>query len=108
MGEFKGTPGPWSDPSMYGGNGLEIIGGGKQVCVVPAIKIMEGARWIGTEMRDRAMEDARLIAAAPELLAALETFIKQWNACGPNSDFGRYFSSVRDQARAALTKATER
>ena len=33
---------------------------------------------------------------------ALETFVAQWNACGPNSDFGRYFQNVRDKAVAAL------
>ena len=33
---------------------------------------------------------------------ALQLFIKQWNACGPNSDFGRYFSNVRDAANKAL------
>lgn len=49
--------------------------------------------------------NARLIAAAPELLDALQLFVKQWNACGPNSDFGRYFSSVRDTAETAIAKA---
>ena len=33
---------------------------------------------------------------------ALRLFLKQWNACGPNSDFGRYFQNVRDAAEAAL------
>ena len=36
------------------------------------------------------------------LRAALRTFVVQWNACGPNSDFGRYFANVRQQAVAAL------
>jgi hypothetical protein len=46
-----------------------------------------------------------LIAAAPALFEALQTFEKQWNACGPNSDFGRYFQSVRDAAVEALAQA---
>lgn len=43
--------------------------------------------------------------AAPDLLNALRLFIKQWNACGPTSDFGRYFSNVRDAANTAIAKA---
>lgn len=39
--------------------------------------------------------------------AALELFIKQWDACGPNSDFGRYFSNVRDAAEAAIHRAVQ-
>lgn len=36
------------------------------------------------------------------LREALQTFVEQWNACGPNSDFGRYFANVQKQAVAAL------
>lgn len=36
------------------------------------------------------------------LREALSAFVTQWNACGPNSDFGRYFGNVRRQAVAAL------
>ncbi|USE78871.1 hypothetical protein NDR89_19740 [Cupriavidus gilardii] len=48
---------------------------------------------------------ATLCAAAPELYKALAKFVEQWNACGPNSDFGRYFQNVRDAAVSALAKA---
>jgi hypothetical protein len=47
----------------------------------------------------------RQIAVTAEMLAALELFTKQWNACGPNSDFGRYFSNVRAAAEAAIDRA---
>lgn len=50
--------------------------------------------------------DARLMAAAKEMEKALCLLISQWNACGPNSDFGRNFSNVRAAALAALAKAS--
>ncbi len=46
---------------------------------------------------------AALLAAAPQMQAALELFVSQWNACGPNSDFGRYFQNLCHDAVAALT-----
>lgn len=36
---------------------------------------------------------------------ALAEFVKQWNACGPNSDFGRIFQRVNGPAIAALRNA---
>ena len=48
----------------------------------------------------------RCVNTHAELVAALDGFVKQWNACGPNSDFGRYFQSVYTQARAAIARAT--
>lgn len=38
-------------------------------------------------------------------IAALEHFIKQYNACGPNSSFGRIFQRTYVQALDALAKA---
>lgn len=40
-----------------------------------------------------------------DMQEALAEFVKQWNACGPNSDFGRYFQRVHTQARAAQKRA---
>lgn len=57
-------------------------------------------------MKRLAFKDAITPEAFVELLGALELFVKQWNACGPNSDFGRYFQSTYTQARAAIAKAT--
>jgi hypothetical protein len=37
-----------------------------------------------------------------ELSGALKMFVAQWNACGPNSDFGRYFQNVKNAADLAL------
>lgn len=66
---------------------------------------MQGPRgWI-LVARGLTEERARLVAAAPTMRRALGLFECQWNACGPNSDFGRYFQNVRDAARAAIAKA---
>lgn len=53
------------------------------------------------------IELLRLRASNRALLDALEQFTKQWNACGPNSDFGRYFSNVRIAAEAAIAHAKD-
>jgi hypothetical protein len=53
------------------------------------------------------IELLRLRAANRALHEALTLFVKQWNACGPNSDFGRYFGNVRVSAEAALKHAED-
>jgi len=53
------------------------------------------------------IELLRLRAVNGHLLAALQLFVKQWNACGPNSDFGRYFSNVSVAAIAAIEHAKD-
>jgi hypothetical protein len=73
--EAKHTAGPWSSPLTYGVHGLEIHGAdGHQVCIIPGEAVYDGKslRPVGTKRREYAMEDARLIAAAPDMLAALE------------------------------------
>jgi Protein of unknown function (DUF551) len=57
--------------------------------------------------RERAIVNAAVtgkIANASPVVEALQQFVRQWNACGPNSDFGRYFANIRDIAVAALAK----
>lgn len=56
--------------------------------------------------QDEINANARLMRASPDMLEALLLFEKQWNACGPNSDFGRYFSNVRDAVVSAIARAT--
>ena len=51
-------------------------------------------------------EATTLRAQRDALAGALQTFIKQWEACGPNSEFGRYFANVYREAKAAI-QATE-
>jgi len=56
---------------------------------------------------ERAIVAAAMMARipdAPPVVEALQQFVRQWNACGPNSDFGRYFQKIRDGAVDALAK----
>lgn len=47
------------------------------------------------------------ISQRDKFRAALILFLSQCNACGPNSDFGRYFQNVRDAALSALAERSE-
>lgn len=64
MQEFKGTPGPWRAEDNPGG-GTAVYGdhGSQKVCVMSA----------GTSLIDA--DNALLIAAAPELLEALQQVV---------------------------------
>ncbi|HUD10955.1 MAG TPA: hypothetical protein VMS08_00970 [Candidatus Saccharimonadia bacterium] len=46
----------------------------------------------------QALVDMVMAEDYDRLIAPLVLFVRQWNACGPNSDFGRYFQDVRDAA----------
>jgi len=58
------------------------------------------------EMDRRGIVIEEMETVVVELRRALQMFIRQWNACGPNSDFGRHFSNVRDAAVSALKRST--
>jgi hypothetical protein len=96
------TPGPWQSgfddlEGVVSVASVGMVGDGNVVCLPPRCGMEASyARWPA---------NARLIAAAPDLYEALALFEKQWNACGPNSDFGRHFQRVRDVAVKALAKA---
>lgn len=65
MSEFKGTPGPWEyceDDNVITGRGIN-----------PLIEIVPQSNPVGIEVRNA---NARLIAAAPELLAACESYLE--------------------------------
>lgn len=80
MSEAKHTPGPWKlvpwqdDPRSDSGDLLRIVGSnGSEVCYFGNPDSYYPTS--GTEPSD---QDARLIAAAPDLLAACEMVIKRW------------------------------
>lgn len=96
MSAFKGTQGKWFLSKEGGAAGLTVTLYGDS-----PVKQLGRLNTGSLEY----IANARAIAAVPQLIAALEGLVKQWNACGPNSDFGSYFRNVRDEAVAALALA---
>lgn len=110
--EFKGAPGPWVHA---GGNSLtETIGGaingdGKTLCLILG-------KGIGKE---KATANAKLMAAAPELLSALQDiqqsmakYINIANNIGMDVTADGFYlghaMEVEEQARTAINKALGR
>ena len=91
------TPGPWKDRVATGMPDHMISGSREGVCVIP-FKYGEGS---GTARRNA---NARLIAAAPELLAWLEAFCAMWRCGVRNTD--NIEAAVTD-ARALLARISD-
>lgn len=84
--EARFTPGPWAiNPDEYGIE-FQIEGGDARLADVFDIRA-----------------NAHLIAAAPDLYAALEALLE--NNLGPQVDDGGAWDSCCDMARSALAKA---
>lgn len=107
MSEFKGTPGPWIASDYYCDSTTIIDGSGFSVADAPRCIILQGwsdkgfqhwgdsseaHRWI-SEQEQRS--NAKLIAAAPDLLEALQEVLRV--ADRATDEF--------DMARAAIAKA---
>ncbi len=106
MGEFKGTPGPWFWTETHGQAVALMAAGGKWVAD-PQCDISDyGLR--SFHWTDVSEEDAALIAAAPDLLEALQNYVGLFdNAIYRRqlSGDGLYDETVR-VARAAIARAT--
>lgn len=84
MSAAKHTPGPWVCQAAYGNHGLRIdseAGGtlGHVRAFIPSGEIRHGAevltRW------EEGFANARLIEAAPKLLASLKLILTRWDGC---------------------------
>lgn len=97
MQKFKGTPGPWESKTIHGD--LKVIQKGSYEKLAPG---MVSYRCV-TELENK--HDAKLIAAATELLEALQDFMA--NASGETESCGHSFECVCrfDKAKAAIAKA---
>lgn len=98
MNEPKHTPGPWSvrknDHSCVSGPRMSIDGSGRKIGTFTV------ASCLG--YKDEREANARLIAAAPELLKALQACDRVFGA--PNPDPLAAFATI-EKARAAISKA---
>lgn len=100
MSEAKHTPGPWhvSDKNASGNVSEDYL------FIEPGIAVIE-RKVAGQDAND--MPDARLIAAAPELLAALERMTSV--ARSANEIGSTHFSAFQEAIRkcsAVIAKAT--
>lgn len=107
MSESKHTPGPWIfEPTEVGGGPWPHYGliNGRDGGPVPIHIVLDPK--LDVEDDYEAQANARLVAAAPELLEALQAIIQREN------DFNRWGQgtligdSVADNARRAIAKAT--
>lgn len=89
MSALKHTPGPWSVEQAHEGGGLVARPG----CAQFSLQIVP-------------LADAHLIAAAPELLAACQLLIEQYDAVPEFTMGGKLTNKPFTMARAAIAKAT--
>lgn len=95
------TPGPWNIAPHDHANTIWAVNGG--ICDVFHGN-EDDDRTASVENKEEADVNARLIAAAPELLAALIELERVESS--PHSETTRYLA--REQAREVITKATGR
>lgn len=114
MTENKHTPGPWS--FYYIGDNTETCHIVSQACghqyrLYCALDIyiaecsLRGALPSGTDKRAECEANAYLIAAAPELLLALELMLLAAGVTGENNFVEQVQRSAQQKARAAIAKA---
>lgn len=103
MNNQKHTPGPWVYPRL----GTQVLTGDSwsTICVLHSghgdkFQDHRFAEWKDGRGAEEAGANARLIAAAPELLDALKGMLKLWRDIG--GDESNYFLS---QTKAAISKA---
>lgn len=106
---MKHTPGPWKAEFWDYGDELWFGGSGAGMWSIgPAYLGGDGPEKEGLE---RMEADARLIAAAPDLLAALKTFVAEYVELVESGDAGFWDAEEEAKviaARAAIAKAEGR
>jgi hypothetical protein len=94
----KHTPGPWQ------AKGLAVDSAGDKflrICQMSRVRFTEADRTVHEISDDTAEANARLISAAPDLLEALEEYVRDF---GDNEDYDSQRMAAK--ARAAIAKAT--
>ena len=96
----KHTPGPWTnDDGLV--NGIESRTG--RVEQTPSLDIFDAGDW-PSALQDEAQANAKLIAAAPDMLAALKLFISTYAATQTHPTIIQE-AAVISAIRAAIAKA---
>lgn len=103
MSELKHTPGPWvvdpdSPTDISPADDLRL----GIACISHADEA--GGRWIFGE---QSKANAKLIAAAPDLLQALVALHESLTQLNDSGDVGRMVADQVEIARAAIAKATQ-
>lgn len=99
MGEGNHTPGPWriDEPNDWG---IEIVGRPTWGCERNGVKgEWDVAKLERLDCDEETMANARLIAAAPDLLEALQVFVHGFELDQ------NFFGAEMEKARAAIAKA---
>lgn len=99
MNKFKGTPGPWYVEEIVGIY-TPIVHSGEGLGYCPPVLAKVTTRYSSSE---QAKCNANLIAAAPELLEALQRMTKLYESL--MSDCGVQHKDLTDSAQAAINKA---
>ena len=103
MSEPKWTPWPWPEPEYDNCD----RGSGEWWNIGGIARTMGHGYNARTEERAKDEANARLIASAPELYEALESYVVAVEELKRNNQFAATFllGSLADKARAALAKA---
>lgn len=97
------TPGPWHVSGCYDGHAtVAIVRSSDMQVTVNALDVAEPCGWAATDA------NAALLAAAPELRDALETYLSAEPQCSCTDVRGCEVAAARAKARAALHKADGR
>jgi hypothetical protein len=102
--ETKHTKGPWSvsnrriEANEYGVEGIDIDGAGDEIDIATV--------WIPEGDEDAGLYDAKLIAAAPEMLDALLE-IREWYEANQHNVLGELTPICFSKGLSAILKATE-
>lgn len=107
--KIKHTPGPWNVVCIEGLSDWAFLGVGsetstKAICHIHFEATIEDAKVI---IPDECKANAKLIAAAPELLEALQNLMKGVEALPSLTAIAGSLEKQYKQAEAAIKKATE-
>ena len=113
------TPGPWNIHPHYADPQVQAVDASPpwvfcQTYVAQGTKIIaqvtmqhgvEGG-WPHVDSREEMLANARLIAAAPDLLEAIQEYFAVWANEGKKNGWCKRVSAAREKVKAAIAKAT--